>query len=371
MYGALGGLLVHMVQEHRTGRGWLDEAWKTTMNWARGESDRPPEQQTLPAYWRNELGAAEISQRYLSLLHDQEVPVVMSFYNDMLTWERNGRNPQQQPQLPQSFNGGRYRRMFGTMTQKEIGMGLFETLRAFFRNRGEHITRQGIDYPGMNPGAEERGAAYVDDRYGQRRFFTRIVEGTVIINGVRIQGVNAQDMFLATPAWQAELKRVQSINQMAYQQLVALRTAYVEERRNPNSARPWQWWSVLLFEADEGRLRAYGRNAVQPANMLDRVYRTGRDYTVDANWWPLREAEPDRALNTRLFTQATGEYSLIATELGDNWYARRFNRRLREVDAAFSVALTNDWNQFVDRLPITASARQDLRNIMEIGRAHV
>ncbi|MSR86735.1 hypothetical protein EXS70_01010 [Candidatus Peribacteria bacterium] len=378
-YIGLGGLALGLYQERQTGTAWWNGLGDLVSDFYRGEAGLPPERQTLPNYWARELQLNNAQTvACLSILQQDNVSTrtVCGYYADMEAW--NG-TPATQPALPPSFNIAAFRNRFGAMDDKAIGRAIHQTLKAFFRNRGEGLAKQGFEYRGREGGAEALGFVSIRNRYNGSRVFSLFVDGEI-----RIPGINLNPRLITD--WngrenQVYLTGLHRDNPTAHGALLALRAIYVEELRTAGTPRPAHDFKyVLLFEGGPG-LETMGRNGVRAAGFLD----VGQRFVTDTlhQYSPTEPGPPERSPpNVRLLRPGSAETTLIT----DNSYLRggRFGQlaapsvaplippgvldpilALAGLERArFKDTLQRDWAEFLPRLNLTPRAAQALTKYM-------
>lgn len=392
------GAAVGLYQQNTTGRAWWEALGDKMDDWMGREKSKEPGERTLPNYWTERLDRTTDRERaILSVLGDQELGPVIDWYGQMREWEKRG--GEGTAPVPPFRIDGKMRRYFGANTpSKERNKMMYDTLTAFFEDRGRAVKKEIQHYPTDMPIEDDAalGYAYVKDRYLEQTFFQSAMRGTVVIGNITINGRTIVEWDPENP----ELKRIREQSPTIFAELQMIRQDYVQEMRRRPSEN-WDMNTIFFLEANPEVLRRMGREGTEAATVLDRLA-SGVKSMVDT----VTVAGPEeRAKKLKLFSGAEaalfdslgGTYLLperaparTADEIVASWDAYvdslaipeaarsamkeaiRAASRVLDVTAlqarvdraAFEYRVVAEWNEFTSRLPADAATVARLREYM-------
>jgi len=283
---SLGAAGYGLYQQHKTGKAWWDDLKKSSNDFMESDRQKSPEEQTFANYWTDRLQLRDglvdnvtnkrnHAEAVFAAL--QEMPV-----KEVFTWYEQARVSKLRdgtlPALPLSF-GGRNRRMFGEMQSKDRGSLVYGVLEKFFENRGQYVLDPRLEsmYTGGGTSVIEKsqlGFSYLRDKY-ESRINYEVVTTSFFVKlqaqfGEDVLDIEGIDLFEKGVLDDPRLVRLKDVKPEAYvavQKFVREIQPHVEEVDTAN----WSMMDVLFQEADPEILRAMGREATKPADVLERM----------------------------------------------------------------------------------------------------
>lgn len=293
-----------LYQKQRTGKAYWDDMLESINAWRKKDLEKPEEEQTLPNIWAEKLDREarfydglgyNFDRRHtkatLSLIEKQPIGKVVDWYDKMETWNQT-QDPQTMPDLPFDF-ASRERALFGKAKRSDISKFMYRTMRSFFADRGKMVRQEHLGFI-LPAGVEKRddaglGAAYVRERYVNKRYFTRLIETTFKQMNIELDGsvttvrmlepgaINMND----PAAVNAGLDRVVEKRPDFRAVIDMARVAYLAETK-PIKTADWQMWHVFMTETDVETWGRKGRDGAAPASWITQGVDYGKRLVGDA-----------------------------------------------------------------------------------------
>lgn len=293
---AAGTVGYGLYQQHTKGEAWWDDALSSFNDWWKGEKEKQPEEQTLPAHWVEKLQLGDHwlmdnfpgskknhAEAVLASLSEQKIAPTFDWFEEMRAWEKNpdASSMPRMPALP-----SKHRRMFGEMPSKERSLLYFGVLKEFFRDRGEYVREhhmQGMYQSALSDDVS-LGFEYMRDKYDRGIIYEVIAtqfkeQFQVVLDGdppVRIDahGLNLNDTDILN---RPDVLALKTSKPAAYAMLEKFLAEFrpVRVERDTGS---WEMITMFHGEADPEILRRIGRDGARVAGDLYAI----RAHTADA-----------------------------------------------------------------------------------------
>lgn len=348
MGAGLVGAAVGLYQQHSGGNAWWESLGEKMNDWMGREKSKEAGEGTLANYWTDRLDRKSDRERVtMTILGDQKIGSVLDWYGQMSQWKAGG--SEGVPPVSQIRADAKLRRYFGSnTTSRERDVMIYDTLNAFFEDRGRAIEKEIPDYNSTIPRGDHAalGYAYIKDRYLEQVFFKSTVDGMIVIGDIKIEGRTITEWDPENP----ELKRIEKTRPDVFLKLKEIHKGYLEEVRHRRTGE-WDMNSIFLLEANPEILRRMGREGTEAAGMLD----TLKDGIKGLSDKVTVAGPEERAEKTKLFTGAEAALfdSLHGTHL------------VREVPRAKSAdEIVSEWVAYVDTLPLPDVAKEAMKTVI-------
>jgi|GEM_PF-2665807 len=188
------GLSVGLLQKNMTGKAWWESAGNKMKRWMGKEGDIDREDATMANYWTKMELKIDDQQKTncMLLMEKQSASTVMDWYarysqsnHSKGAGDNTPLGPGLQFPFPKGQEALRFKN-FGNSSDARVSRLMYETLRAFFVNRGQAAVQSNLwDDPGENEEARASiGYSYIRQKYLTATPFTRLLStGTTTTYG--------------------------------------------------------------------------------------------------------------------------------------------------------------------------------------------